>query len=107
MVVGQTWLRTRARVAAGGAGQTLKNLGIVIAYVVLLLLPGNLHDGAVESVRMPQRVESPAAEALVRSTSPAAASGQRGQQFATSYGRSLRTWLTVITLQGGKQMDSD
>jgi len=103
VVVGQTWLRTRARVTARGAGQTLEDLRVVIAYIVLLLLPGNLHDGAVESVRMPQRVESRPAQALVGSPGPAAAPGQRGQQFSAAYCRGVRTRLALVTLAGGKQ----
>lgn len=52
VVVGQTRLRTRARVTAGGARQTLEDFRVVVADVLLLLLPGNLHDGAIEAIRV-------------------------------------------------------
>lgn len=66
VIVGQAWLGSGAGVTAGGAWQTLEYVRIVIAYIVLMLLPGNLHDGAIEAIRMPQRIVAPLAQALIR-----------------------------------------
>lgn len=68
MIVGQAGLGPGAGVAAGCARQTLEYVRIVIAYIVLMLLPGNLHDGAVKAIRMPQRIKAALAQALIGAT---------------------------------------
>lgn len=103
MVVGQTRLRTGARVTAGGTGQTLEDIRVVVAYIVLLLLPGDLHDGAVEAIRVAQGVESPATEALVRAPGPAAAPAHCGQQLASTDCCTFRSRLAVIALEKVKE----
>lgn len=68
MIVGQTGLRAGAGVTARGARQTLEYIRIVIAYIVLMLLPGNLHDGAIKAIRMPQRIKAALAQTLIGTT---------------------------------------
>lgn len=68
MIVGQTGLRAGAGVTARGARQTLEYIRIVIAYIVLMLLPGNLHDGAIKAIRMPQRIKAAFAQTLIGTT---------------------------------------
>jgi len=105
MIIGQTRLRASAAVTAGSARKTLEYIRIVIAYIVLMLLPGNFHDGAVESIWMSERVKATFAQTLVSTTRPAAAR-HSGQDLATAYCRSLCAGLSIVALESVKDIEA-
>jgi len=98
MIVGQTGLRAGAGVTTGSTRQTLEYIRIVIAYIVLMLLPCYFHDGAIESIRMTERVKATFAQTLISTTGPAVAR-HSGQDLAAAHCRRLSARLSIVALQ--------
>lgn len=68
IIVGQTWLGPRTEITAGLTLQASKDVCIITAHIFLMLLPSDLHNGAIKTVGMAHRIETAPTKALISAT---------------------------------------